>query len=260
MSGDVGIRKIVYFDKETINNLLQQSQGGALQKTKSSSVTKSLDTEVSGEVGIKLAVPFLSRLKFLFTGNIAASYVRESNTMMTISSTDISEFEEIKEELESFKNRTLKGVKNSLTSLRTAAGFYGVMQENQDGLKPKEVANLLNDLEGYDIYEIGEKQYARFNSMAFLSNCKRNDILLSRLDLYCVKVGDFISSDFDFLKQLQDMQSLFNSDAISSQTLYDLYPSDGHKSSKEPECRGQSSTDRIELYDVVCAYISGAEK
>lgn len=70
------INKIIYFDKETIRNILQERDHGELsRKTDVSSAVQtqgSVATEASAK--LKLDVPFVSRISFLFTGKIEASY------------------------------------------------------------------------------------------------------------------------------------------------------------------------------------------
>ena len=69
------INKIIYFDKETIRNILQERDRGELLRTTDISSNLELEgaigTGVSAEM--KLDVPFLSRISFLFTGKIKTS-------------------------------------------------------------------------------------------------------------------------------------------------------------------------------------------
>lgn len=92
------INKIIYFDKETIRNILQEREHGELSKTTDISSTIRNEGSVSAEASakLKLEVPFVSRISFLFTGKINASYVIKRDNTTTISSTEISEFDKLK--------------------------------------------------------------------------------------------------------------------------------------------------------------------
>lgn len=87
----------------------------------------------------------------------------------------------------------------------------------------KEFKNVMDGYEGYEHYKVDETTYVRFNSTAFLSNYKRNDLLSSHLQLYCIGVGSFSKDDFNFIIQLNKMAKL--SEGASAQTLADVYPS-----------------------------------
>ena len=97
--------------------------------------------------------------------------------------------------------------------------------------------------------------HIRFNTSAFLSNYKRNDLLNSRLRLYCIFIGRFPRENFNFIEQLNKMQYLSN--GYSTQTLKDIYPTLNEKVTRKDEGNPQSNkdTDEILLYDVVYASI-----
>ena len=88
--------KIIYFDKETISNILQELNKG----TKSIQTGTTTSAKGAGEIDagakIELGVPFLQRLSFFLSGKIAISYVMQRNSTTTITSTEISEFEKLK--------------------------------------------------------------------------------------------------------------------------------------------------------------------
>lgn len=71
------INKIIYFDKETIRNILQERDHGELSRK--TDISNSVQTQGSvvaeASAKLKLGVPFISRISFLFTGKIEASYV-----------------------------------------------------------------------------------------------------------------------------------------------------------------------------------------
>ena len=144
-------------------------------------------------------MPLVARFKFAITGKLSATYVKKSSSLTTVTATDVGQFDEIKGGLEHFENESLKEIPNSLTSFRMAAGYLNAIREGVDGLKTKELVDVLDSSEGYGLYDIGEGKYVRFNSKAFVSNYKYNDILLSKLDLYCIPIGLFDPSEFDYM-------------------------------------------------------------
>lgn len=64
------INKIIYFDKETIRNILQERDHGELSRK--TDVSNSVQTQgtvaTEASAKLKLDVPFVSRIFFLFTG------------------------------------------------------------------------------------------------------------------------------------------------------------------------------------------------
>ena len=80
------IRKIIYFDKETIRNILQEQHHGDYSKITESNVSMKSEGEIEASTKIKLDVPFFLRLSFLFNGRIAASYIVKKDSSTTITS------------------------------------------------------------------------------------------------------------------------------------------------------------------------------
>ena len=62
----LNINKIIYFDKETIQNLLQEYNKGVKKTTVNSSTEASvgLESDVGVETKVKLGVPFWARVSF----------------------------------------------------------------------------------------------------------------------------------------------------------------------------------------------------
>jgi len=253
------MQKIVYFDKETIGNILEQLHGGSFSNVSSVDKAKAISAQgkTDASASVRLPVPLIARIRFVFTSRLSASYTKKTSTLTTVTSTDVSQFKEIRDDLRAFKNCSLSDIKNSLTSFRMAVGYANALRDGVDGLNTRELANLLNETEGYNLYDIGESRYVRFNSSAFISNYKYNDIVNSKLDLYCIKVGSFKHEDFDFTRRMKRMQDLFDSSADGGQTIGDVYPP-GESSNLYVRVRpgDTSDVDDITLYDVVCAYIS----
>ena len=120
------IRKIIYFDKETIRNILQEQHHGDYSKTTESSSSIKSEGEIEASTKIKLDVPFILRLSFLLSGRIAASYVVKRDSSTTITSTELSEFERLKPQLEEIKSVQLHDIENSSTSLRVAGSTFAL--------------------------------------------------------------------------------------------------------------------------------------
>ena len=117
------IKKIIYFDRETIANILQEQNKGSKQTQTEMSTSSEVSADTEAEANVKLSVPLALRLSFLFTGRIGAKFLikRESETMIT--STEISEFDIIKSALSEMKSVRVSDVENSLTSFRVAGNL-----------------------------------------------------------------------------------------------------------------------------------------
>ena len=257
--GKESINKIIYFDKETIRNILQERDQGKLSKvTDLSSTTQaqaSIVTKASAK--LKLEVPFVSRISFLFTGKIDASYIIKRDSTTTISSTEISEFEKLKPLLELIVNVQLSDIENSSTSLRVAGGYLKIIKGGIDGLDTKEFKTVMDSYDGYDTYKVDENRYVRFNNSAFVSNYKRNDLLTTTMTLYCIPVGSFDKMRFDFIREISKMERIIST-AEKSQTLADLYPSRIKVSKDEinKEENIQTKNRNVTLYDVLYACVT----
>lgn len=99
---------------------------------------------------MKLKVPLVSQISFLFTGRIDASYVIKRDSTTTISSTEISEFEKLKPLLVSIPNIQLSDIENSSTSLRVAGGYLKIVKGGIDGLDTKEFKTVMDSYDGYN--------------------------------------------------------------------------------------------------------------
>ena len=250
------IRKIIYFDKETIRNILQEQHHGEYSKT--TDVVRSAQNDGALEVStkIKLDVPFISRLSFLFDGKLNASYVIKKDSTTTISSTEISEFEKLKPQLISIKNIQLHDIENSSTSLRVAGGYLRIVKGGIEGMDTKEFKTVMDSYDGYDTYCVDKDRYVRFNNSAFVSNYKRNDLLTTTMSLYCIPVGKFARDRFDFIKEISKMENLIST-ADKGQTLADVFPSS--MSLENPAQESESHTSEeclVELFDVIYACVT----
>lgn len=251
--------KIIYFDRETIQNTLQEhNKGIAVKETRTTNNSKT-NAEVTLEAKVHLGAPFFDRLKFLFSGSLKASYFWERNSMTTITSTELSDFQRIKDKFEYFPLVKLKDIENSSTFFRVAGGYMKLATEGIEGMNIKVFQEVMNEFDGYDTYKIDSEKYVRFNNNAYISNYRRNELLLTEMDVYCVCVGSFSKTDFDFLKRIKKMQYLFNDiDNDTVKTLADIDMKGKMKVTNMVEVPNQieDHNDEIKLYDVIIATIS----
>jgi len=255
------IRKIIYFDKETIRNILQEQHHGDYTKIVEANTSVKSEGEIESSAKIKLDVPFISRLAFLLSGRIAASYVVKRDSSTTITSTELSEFEKLKPLLKELPSIQLHDIENSSTSLRVAGGYLRIIKGGVEGVDTKEFKAVIDNYDGYDTYSVDEKRYVRFNNSAFVSNYKRNDLLATTMTLYCIPVGRFDRERFDFIKEVSNMERLF-SKTNGAQKLADLYPPKAQIDkntgfiTKADMKESETQADTVELFDVVYACIT----
>lgn len=255
---DVELNKIIYFDKGTISNILQEYNKGTKQTVINSndSTTINVGSNIEAEADIKIPLPFLSRVRFLFSSKIAAAYISRIDETVTVTSTEISDFEKIKSSFVEFTDVIVSDIENSSTFFRVAGNYTRILKGGVKDVDTKEFKSVMEGYEGYDHYKMDDKTYIRFNTSAFLSNYKRNDLLNSRLKVYCIFIGKFPKSNFNFIEQLNKMQRL--STGSTPQTLEDLYPSlSGETKSQAVDgTPGTENDTEISLYDVVYASIN----
>lgn len=251
------IGKIIYFDKETISNILQKRNKGLLSNQQDSHTSKSLETSASTmlDASVSFSVPLLSRLKFLFTSSLLAKYVRESDVRTTITSTELSQFASVKPDLISFSHVKLSDVPNSATCFRVA-GTYMTVLKGQLDFDVNSFKAALESYDGYDLYKVDDDTYVRFNNSAFLSNYKRNEILLTEMELYCIPVGTFEESAFDFQKTIESFAEILSAEETPT-TLAEAFPlmqAESFGSSTNTALAEKPKT--IRLFDVLYAQTS----
>lgn len=253
---DNSIHKIIYFDKETIRNILQEQNKGEKKQILDSSTSyqKKSDIETGGT--IKLNTPFLARLGFLFSSKMNQKYIVKKEETTTISSTEISEFEELKPRLKKIPNVELKDIDKSATFFRAAGGFLRIVKGGVEGVDIKEFNSVMDSYNGYDTYKIDDTTYVRFNRSSFVSNYKRNDILTMTMTLYCVSIGKTDKDRFDFLKELEKMEAL-GTGMPNATTLYEMYPP--ASASEQHNTKTAKASSVINLYDVIYACTESIE-
>lgn len=255
------LNKIIYFDKETISNILQELNKG--NKTIQTGISSSIrgTGELDMEAKVNLSMPLIKRISFMFTGKLDVMYIKQRDSTTTLTSTEISEFEKLKGRLKNINWVQVKDIENSSTFLRVAGGYLRMIKGGVDEVDVKEFNSVMDSYDGYDTYKISDKEYVRFNNSAFVSNYKRNDLLTTKLNLYCIPVGEFEYVEFDFLQQIDKMDNLITGFEKNS-TLADVYPSEIPEESSNipnPSTLKQSNY-MIKLYDVVYASIATGDK
>ena len=110
-------RKIIYFDRETIKNMLQERNRGT--KIKTTGVEGEANVAVTAKAeassSIYLGVPFFARVKFLITGTLQSQFLLKYDSSTTITSTEISDFESIQKDFVEFKDKQVFDIENSST-------------------------------------------------------------------------------------------------------------------------------------------------
>lgn len=255
------INKIIYFDKETIRNILQERDSGEI--TRKTNISTSLQSqgmiETQASAKLKLEVPLVSRIAFLFSGKINASYIINRDNTTTISSTEISEFEKLKPLLTTIKDVQLADIENSSTSIRVAGGYLKMVKGGVDGVDTKEFKTVMDSYDGYDTYKVDQKRYVRFNNASFVSNYKRNDLLTTTMTMYCISVGEFDRQRFDFIQEMSKMEQLI-SNAGQPQTLAEMFPPSISDVSVEEEIVTEIREEhKVTLYDVLYACVTAEE-
>ena len=141
------INKIIYFDKETIQNILQQENSGS--KTYITDKKTSLNNEVELKLGAKvdLSVPFFDRIRFLISGKLKDSYIAKIYKKNTITSTEIYELEDLKPRLKKYDKKILADIENSSTFFRVAGGYLRMFKGEIDGVDIKEFKSVMNEYE-----------------------------------------------------------------------------------------------------------------
>ncbi len=187
------IKKVVYFDEITATNILIKKNNGAKASTKK---TK---TKISSEVKTNFKIPFLTRVKFLFTGQF--DYTLEK----TIENQVLSDFSNLKLEdgVEIKKNIELKKMPNSISAFKHMSMFTKMMDERMNGVNVTDMENIMKKVSGYYTY-LGKDGIYRFNEEAFQANYKAFDLMVTDVDVHCIKVSEKKISDFNYMQLFEE--------------------------------------------------------
>lgn len=253
------IKKIFYFDSETIQNTLEEYNEGSKTYSKSQETDLNTSTSLDVSTSINLGVPFSKRVVFAFTGKLSSKYLYKFTSKKTITSTQLSEFRTVENKYIKFKNVRIKDIENSSTFFRVAGKYVSFLTEGVEGIDVNQYQDTMDSFDGYDTYLIDKNTYIRFNTKAFVSNYKRNELLITKMDLFCIKVGEFDPDDFDFLDQIYKMEKLYK-DIDVPKTLSELEKSE--KSNLKDianyeldDNKDINQGDKVVLYDAVLASI-----
>lgn len=109
------VSKIFYFDRETIQNTLQEYNKGhkETQTNRKNQFKSESALETRSEIGF--SIPFFQRLKFLVSGRIKIEHLLQKDSQKTITSTELSEFNSIENNYTKFSNVKIKDIENSST-------------------------------------------------------------------------------------------------------------------------------------------------
>ena len=127
--------------------------------------------------------------------------------------------------------------------------------EDLENVDVQKFESIFSTFDGYDLYKISDSEYVRFNNEAFVSNYKRNELLLTKLDLYCIPVGVFDKLDFDYSEQLMNMNQILVP-IDGPKYLNDIYGKPSNSKSLNTE---SDKKDSIQLFDVLYASVNVKE-
>lgn len=207
------MKKIVYFDEESVTDYVQVKLGGNLEKT-----TELLDEKDAGaetEANAKVSVGITSMLKKIIgfgaeagvEANTYASIQRNKMVKSIIQNTILTDFiglvngieEDNKDDLKIFKDYKISVEKDSL-SYFVMISPYLTMLKNNGAIQAGEFDIEINKMDeaikgGKGYYEfIGKKGkhivVFRFNINAFKNNYRIADLVKMKLTLYAICVGE----------------------------------------------------------------------
>lgn len=248
-----GVSKIIYFDKETLRNSLEEYNGGFVYNrlTKETGRDSAALGKVESTIG--LSIPFFEKLKFLFNVNIYHNYLKRKDSKVILTSTEISEFKKIEKFFLCFKNKRVSDIKNSATHFEAVISYVNLLKNGSEENKCLEAFKGFREhAEGYDLYKIDDENYVRFNKNAFISNTHRTELLLTQVDMYCIYAGLFEKKEFNFVNKIQSEFQLSNLELLEIfyQSGFDMGKGNNLKLSLETDSK------EIKLYDVVSAKVS----
>ncbi|MDH6604252.1 hypothetical protein OKW23_001411 [Bacilli bacterium PM5-9] len=247
MKGNIST-KVIYFDEETISNILIKKDEGIEQTSKISN--KNLEAGMSTSISIKMN--FLARFKFLFSSKMNANYILQEQT--TLSSTILSKFNKEKKSFNNFENVCLSDIESSFTSYRIALMFAKIAKNelSNNGLDVRGMEDLFDNFEGYYIFKEDKDDkiiYYRFNMSSFLSNYKINEIKNSILNLSTIYIGELPKNNFNIMKTIEELNTSLD---VVDET-FKAYLND----TNTDEDIQENEDETIYLFDVVYAETIG---
>ena len=220
------MKKIVYFDEESVTDYLQIYMGGQLNNTTEllRETSKNANVEARGGLGVDTKSNTLS--SFLgaligFSGNVelgatAGAGIKANNIAKSIiQNTILTDFlESLKDKdstIKEFKDYILEVEKDSLTYIVMISPFMSMISGNpalddtgEYDLVIDKVDETIRNAKGYYEFigkskqENNEKVIFRFNINAFKNNYKITDLRKMNLVIHAIHVGSAEISDLTF--------------------------------------------------------------
>lgn len=256
------MKKIIYFDEESVTDYLQISMGGQLNKTTELLRETSKNANADGKLGVGVDTKSNTLSNFLgaligFSGNaeigatagagIKANNIAKSIIQNTILTDFLDSLNNKDSTIKEFKDYLLEVEKDSLTYIVMISPFMSMISGNpalddtgEYDLMIEKVDETIRNAKGY--YEFigkdrkgeNEKVIFRFNINAFKNNYKITDLRKMNLVLHAIHVGSAEISDLTFngefdLKQKKAKNPTFvesehinNENEESSFKVYDV--------------------------------------
>lgn len=221
------MKKIVYFDEESVTDYLQISNGGNLNKTTELLRETGKNAQIDGKAGVGISTKNNALSNFLgaligFSGNVevnavAGAKIKTDNIAKTIiQNTILTDFlDSLGNEnsfIEEFKDYVLVAEKDSLTYIVMISPFMSMVSGNpaldetgEYDLVLDKIDETIRNAKGY--YEFigtnkkneNEKVVFRFNINAFKNNYKISDLRKMNLIIHAMHVGFAKRSDLTFI-------------------------------------------------------------
>ncbi len=234
------VKKVVYFDESTAINILIKKKNGIKSSKK---VTKA---DVKGSISSEFKIPILARVKFLFTGKF------DYSSEKTISNQVLSDFLNLVSDsnIHLNKNVELQKMPNSISAFKHMSLFTTMMGESMNGINVNDMENILRKVSGYYTY-ITDNAIYRFNEEAFQANYKAFDLMVTNVDIYCIKASKKTVHDFDH-KQLFKEYYIEDNNVENTYTFVDESLLNLDKEN--------NAEIEYDVYDVILAEVSNEQK
>lgn len=236
------MKKIVYFDEESVTDYLQISIGGQLNKTTELLRETSKYAGIDGNAGVGVDTKNNTLSSFLgaligFGGNaelsatagagIKANNIAQSIIQNTILTDFLESVNSKDSTIDKFENYILEVEKDSLTYIVMISPFMSMISGNpalddtgEYDLKLEKIDETIRNAKGYyefigkDINDENKKVVFRFNIDAFKNNYKITDLRKMNLVIHAIHVGSAEMTDLTFtgefdLKQKKTKNPVF---------------------------------------------------
>lgn len=242
----VNLKKIIYFDEESANDLILLVKGGVAVHTEkgSSSVQGSASAGAQAKVGHSFNL--IDFLKSSFQADVSGSISTNQERLITqiITNTTLTDFINLDAKstgVEIFKSETAYPYKNSLSYIKLLTPYMQMtdkqIEAGEFNINTSKMDEVLEKAKGYYEMLIGnseeERKILRFNIKAFKNNYGLSELPKMCLDYYAVKVGKMSINKLNINMEFETTTA----------------PPDGVKMSK-----GIENEDlELEVYDVLLA-------